>query len=162
MARELHYRPNLAARSLKTRLSRTIALLSDEVATDGYAGQIIEGSLAGAIAGDHMLFIGEFGGDRRLEEHLVSDFVARQVDGFVLASTFTRNVDLPKNLLDRRMVLANCLSRGPNRAAVIPDDLAAGHTAGEYLLSQGHAAGIYVVGETPVESDRCSWATPGD
>ena len=54
-ARELDYRPNLAARSLKTHLSRTVALLSDEVATDGYAGRIIEGSLEGAVASGHML-----------------------------------------------------------------------------------------------------------
>jgi len=148
-ARELDYRPNLAARSLKTHLSRTVALLSDEVATDGYAGRIIEGSLEGAVASDHMLFIGEFGGHRHLEDQLIADFLSRQVDGFVLASTYTRLVDLPAGLSDQRLVLANCLSRGATRAAVIPDALAAGHTAAEYLLSRGHASGIYLVGETP-------------
>jgi len=148
-ARDLDYRPNFAARSLKTQLSRTVALLSDEVATDGYAGQIIEGSLAGAVANHHMLFIGEFGGHRRLEEQLIADFLARQVDGFVLASTFTRLVGLPQGLAEQSVVLANCRSRGSTRMAVVPDDVAAGHTAAEYLLSRGHAGGIYLVGETP-------------
>ncbi len=148
-ARELDYRPNFAARSLKTQLSRTVALLSDEVATDGYAGQIVAGSLAGAVASDHMLFIGEFGGDRLLEEQLIADFLDRQVDGFVLASTFTRLVRLPEGLSDQSVVLANCLRRDSAWMSVVPDDLAAGHTAAEYLLSRGHAGGIYLVGETP-------------
>ena len=37
-ANELRYRPNLMARGLRTRVTNTIALITDTVATDAYAG----------------------------------------------------------------------------------------------------------------------------
>jgi LacI family transcriptional regulator len=148
-ARELDYRPNLAARLLKSQISRTVALLSDEVATDGYAGKIIAGSLARAVEAEHMLYVGEFGGDHRLENQLIVDFVSRQVDGFILASTFTRRINLSGQLNGHQVVLANCLSKPKMRSAVIPDDMAGGRTAAEYLLSRGHGERVFLVGETP-------------
>ncbi len=62
-AQELDYRPNLMARSLRTKVTRTIALVSDTIASDPYAGRAIHGSLAAAVANGHLLFIGETEGD---------------------------------------------------------------------------------------------------
>ena len=42
-ARELGYRPSLLARGLRTKLSQTIGLVSDVVATEPYAGELIRG-----------------------------------------------------------------------------------------------------------------------
>src|SRR4051812_43150420 len=44
-AQELDYRPNLMARSLRTKVTRTIALVSDTIASDPYAGRAIQGAL---------------------------------------------------------------------------------------------------------------------
>src|SRR3982750_4062245 len=74
-AQELDYRPNLMARSLRTKITRTIALVSDPI-----AGRAIHGSLAAAVAHGHLLFIGETEGDPLIEEKLISDFLDRQVD----------------------------------------------------------------------------------
>jgi LacI family transcriptional regulator len=41
-ARELNYRPNMLARSLRTHRSGTLGLLSDRIATDSYAGDVIQ------------------------------------------------------------------------------------------------------------------------
>jgi LacI family transcriptional regulator len=122
-AQELDYRPNLMARSLRTKVTRTIALVSDTIASDPYAGRAIHGSLAAAVAHGHLLFIGETEGDPVVEEKLISDFLDRQVDAFIYASMFTRYVRLPKLLKGRRVVLLNCLTRGARQAhhAVIPD-----------------------------------------
>jgi LacI family transcriptional regulator len=148
-ARELDYRPNLAARSLNSQLSRTVALLSDEVTLDGYAGQVISGALAASVGAEHMLLVGEFGGNRGVVNQMVIDFASRQIDGFVYATAFSRVVELPPILRDQRLVLVNCVSAGTPIASLIPDDLAAGRAAGEYILSRGHTSGIYLVGETP-------------
>src|SRR4029079_3732164 len=48
-ARELNYRPSLLARSLRTTVSQTIGLLSDVVASEPFAGEIIRGSMATAL-----------------------------------------------------------------------------------------------------------------
>jgi LacI family transcriptional regulator len=147
-AQELDYRPNLMARSLRTKVTRTIALVSDTIASDPYAGRAIHGSLAAAVAHGHLLFIGETEGDPVVEERLISDFLDRQVDAFVYASMFTRYVRVPKLLRGRPVVLLNCLTRAahPAQHAVIPDEVAAGWSAARTLLEAGHRQGIHLVG----------------
>jgi LacI family transcriptional regulator len=147
-AQELDYRPNLMARSLRTKVTRTVALVSDTLASDPYAGRAIQGCLAAAFAHGHLLFIGETEGDPVVEAKLISDFLDRQVDAFVYASMFTRYVRVPKLLRDRPVALLNCLTRAahPAQHAVIPDELAAGFTAARTLLDAGHRSGIHLVG----------------
>jgi len=147
-AQELDYRPNLMARSLRTKVTRTIALVSDTIAADPYAGRSIHGALAAAVARGHLLFIGETQGDPMIEERLISDFLDRQVDAFVYASMFTRYVRLPKLLRGRPVVLLNCLTRAvtPTQHAVVPDEARAGRSAARTLVESGHQAGIYLVG----------------
>jgi LacI family transcriptional regulator len=152
-ANELDYRPNLMARGLRTKKTRTVALVSDTIASDQYAGQAIHGSLAAAVAHGHLLFVGETGGDPRVEDGLIGDFLDRQVDAFVYASMFTRYVRLPKLLRGRPVVLLNCLTR-PTRTpgappAVVPDELAAGRCAADTLVEAGHHDGIFIVGDLP-------------
>src|SRR6478736_1615830 len=48
-ARELGYRPSLLARSLRTNQSQTLGLISDVIATEVFAGELIRGSLATAL-----------------------------------------------------------------------------------------------------------------
>src|SRR6476469_6156837 len=135
-ARELDYRPNLMARSLRTKVTRTVALLSDTLASEPCAGRVIDGSLAAAVAHGHLLFIGETGGDPVVEEKLISDFLDRQVDAFVYASMFTRYVRVPKLLHGRPVVLLNCLTRAarPAHHTVIPDELSAGWSAAKVVI----------------------------
>jgi LacI family transcriptional regulator len=147
-AQELDYRPNLMARSLRTKVTRTIALVSDTIASDPYAGRAIHGSLAAAVARGHLLFIGETEGDPLIEERLISDFIDRQVDAFVYASMFTRHVRVPKLLHGHPVVLLNCLTRATRPAyhAVVPDELTAGLDAARVVLEAGHRGGIHLVG----------------
>src|SRR4051812_10468315 len=147
-AQELDYRPNLMARSLRTKVTKTVALVSDTIASDPYAGKAIHGSLAAAVAHGHLLFIGETEGDPVVEEKLISDFLDRQVDAFIYASMFTRYVRVPKLLRGRPVVLLNCLTRaaGPAQHSIIPDELAAGASAARTLIDAGHRQGIHLVG----------------
>jgi LacI family transcriptional regulator len=149
-AQELDYRPNLMARSLRTKVTKTIALVSDTIASDPYAGRAIHGSLAAAVAHGHLLFIGETEGDPVIEEKLISDFLDRQVDAFIYASMFTRHVRVPKLLHGRSVVLLNCLTRAarPAHHAIIPDELTAGRSAARTLLDAGHRQRIHLVGQT--------------
>jgi LacI family transcriptional regulator, galactose operon repressor len=147
-AQELDYRPNLMARSLRTKVTRTVALVSDTIASDPYAGRVIQGALAAAVAQGHLLFIGETEGDPVIEEKLISDFLDRQVDAFVYASMFTRYVRVPKQLKGRPVVLLNCLTRAAKPAyhSVIPDELSAGWGAAKTVIDAEHREGIHLVG----------------
>jgi LacI family transcriptional regulator len=149
-ATDLGYRPNLTARSLRTKVTRTIALISDTIATQQYGGAMVYGSLAAALEEEHLLFVTETQGNPETEERLVEDLLGRQVDGFVYASMFTRAVTLPKALAGHPVVLLNCLSTGDEALpTVLPDERAAGRSAVRVLLERGHRDGIVVVGETP-------------
>ncbi|WP_432824876.1 LacI family DNA-binding transcriptional regulator [Dactylosporangium sp. CA-092794] len=146
-ARELDYRPNLTARSLRTKHTQTIGLVSDTIATDAFAGEIIRGSTAAALTRQHLIFLGETEGDPATEKRLVQDMLDRGVDGFLYASMYTREIRIPAALRGHPVVLVNCLSR-VRAPSVVPDERSAGRTAATALLEAGHRDRVYVVGES--------------
>ena len=150
-ARELSYRPNLMARSLRTKVTRTIALISDLIVTEQYAGQLVHGSLATAVKHQHLLVVSETEGDPGVEAGLVDDLLGRQVDGFVYATMFTRQVRVPRPLTGHPLVLLNCVAPNRRVPTILPDEVGAGRAAAGALLRAGHGAGVYVVGERPPE-----------
>ena len=153
-AAELDYRPNLTARSLRTKVTRTIALVSDTIATGPYGGAMVRGALSAALEEEHLLFVTETDGDGEVETRLVEDLLARQVDGFAYASMATRRVTVPKALAGHPVVLLNCTAGDGALPTVLPDERAAGRSAARVLLECGHRDGIVVLGETPPRCTR--------
>ena len=150
-ARELDYRPNLLARSLRTNLSQTIGLISDVVATEPFAGHLIRSSMTTALLHEHLLFIGESEGDPEVEQQLVRSMLDRGVGGFLYASSCTRVAELSPLLKAQRLVLLNCVSVDDDATAVVPDEEGGGRLAAGTLLDAGHRSGIVLVGETPAD-----------
>jgi LacI family transcriptional regulator len=151
-ARELNYRPNLLARSLRTNLSQTIGLISDVIATEPFAGEIVRGSVSTALRSEHMLLIGETEGDAELEKRLVQNMLDRGVGGFIYAALSTRLTRVSPALREHPLVLLNCVARRKTDTSVVPDEISAGRTAVRALLAAGHTDGIYVVGEAPAST----------
>ncbi|MBV9920579.1 MAG: LacI family DNA-binding transcriptional regulator, partial [Pseudonocardia sp.] len=48
-ATALGYRPNLAARNLRSHTSRIVGLVSDAIAAEPYAGEMVRGAYASAL-----------------------------------------------------------------------------------------------------------------
>jgi LacI family transcriptional regulator len=148
-AAELGYRPNQTARSLRTRVSRTIGFVSDTIATEPFAGETVRGATNAAVERGYLLLIAEAVGDAELERRLIDEMLDRQVDGLIYASMFTREVTVPDAVPVHRLVLLNALAPGVEVPAVVPDELAAGRAAAEVLLEAGHRDGIHLVGKAP-------------
>jgi LacI family transcriptional regulator len=148
-ARELDYRPNLLARSLRTNLSQTVGLISDTIASDVFAGNMIRSSLVTALNNDHLLFVGESEGDEAVETQLIQSMLDRGVSGFIYASMFTREVRLNPLLVNRPLVLLNCVTQDAPVSSVVPAELQGGRAAVRALLEHAHRDSIYLVGETP-------------
>jgi LacI family transcriptional regulator len=146
-AHELRYRPDLMARGLRTRVTNTVALVTDAVASEPYAGELVAGALAAAAARGYLLFVCETGEDPELEARLVEELLARHVDAYLYATFFTREVELPPVLRGQRVVLLNCRAPGSGLPCVLPDEVAAGRSAATALLHAGHREGIWLVGE---------------
>jgi LacI family transcriptional regulator len=148
-SRELGYRPSLLARSLRTNQSQTLGLISDVIATEVFAGEMVRGSLATALLHDHLLFIGETEGNLDVERRVINGMVDRGVSGFIYASMYTRRVRLSKTLRSQPLILLNCTTSAPGVSTVIPDEREAGRAATRALVRFGHREGIVLVGEQP-------------
>jgi LacI family transcriptional regulator len=144
-AEELGYRPNVAARSLRTRKTDTIAFVSDVVATTRFAGDLIRGALDAARERDHVLLIAETQGDAAFEQHAIDAMLDRQVDGVIYAAMATRRLTVPPALLTGPVVLLNATSPDA-QPCVVPDDERAGRTAVAALLDKGHHDRIALIG----------------
>ncbi|GIJ20654.1 LacI family DNA-binding transcriptional regulator [Micromonospora lutea] len=144
-AEELGYRPNVAARSLRTRKTATIAFVSDIVATTRFAGGLIRGALDAARERDHVLLITETQGDATFERYAIEAILDRQVDGVIYAAMATRRLAVPPAILGGPVVLLNATSP-ESLPCVLPDDEGAGAMAAETLLAEGHRDRIAVIG----------------
>ncbi|WP_233558963.1 LacI family DNA-binding transcriptional regulator [Micromonospora radicis] len=152
-AEELGYRPNIAARSLRTRKTATIAFVSDIVATTRFAGGLIRGALDAARERDHVLLITETQGDAAFEQYAIETMLDRQVDGVIYAAMATRRLAVPPAILAGRVVLLNATS-SEELPCVLPDDERAGGTIAETLLAYGHRDRIALIGRNrPKEHD---------
>lgn len=146
-AAEMNYRPNLMARSLRTVVSRPVAIISDTLVTEPYGGELIGGCLAAAAHHGRLTFIGETRRDPDLEAALVEEFLAEQVSDFLFATVYPREVRVPTQLLGGRVVLLNCAAGNDDMAAVLPDEVDAGRIAARVLLDAGIRDRIYLVGD---------------
>src|SRR5438094_10049508 len=85
-AKELGYRPNPAARSLRLNKTATIALISDTVVTTRFAGAMIRGALNAARERDHVVLITETQGDPDIERDAIAAMLHRQGGGVIYAA----------------------------------------------------------------------------
>jgi LacI family transcriptional regulator len=151
-AAELGYRPNVAARSLRTQKTSTLAFISDIVATTRFAGDMIRGALDAAREHDHVLLIAETQGDESFEKHAIEAILDRQVDGVIYAAMATRQLGMPAALETQPTVLLNAANGV--RPCVLPDDEQAGHAVATALIEAGHSHRIGLIGRNRLkESD---------
>ena len=144
-ARELGYRPNLAARALRTDKTRTIAIISDHVATTRFASGLIRGALAAAEKAKHVALLLETGGDPAREAQAIEAVLDRQVDGIIFAAMRSREVFVPDVIIPVPVVMLNAAS-GKFPIAVIQDEYQGGRTAVGLLTESGVKDGIVLLG----------------
>lgn len=147
-ARELDYRPNPAARSLRLGTTHTVGFISDEVTVTRYASAMIRGLLDVADEHDRGVLIAETGNHPKQLEKALAFMVDRQVDGIVFGSLTARHLDLPPLPSDIRVVTANATSDS-GHSAVLPAEHEAGYRMAKELLDAGHTTGIAIVGFAP-------------
>lgn len=148
-AAQLGYRPNLAAKALRTDKTHTIAFISDYVATTRYANGLIRGALAAAQEAGHVLLLLETGGEPVREVQAIEAALDRQVDGIIFAAMRAREVFVPTLPAATRVVMLNgTSSRFP--LSVLPDEYAGGRSAVDLLVAAGHRDHIALVGHNQI------------
>jgi LacI family transcriptional regulator len=153
-AAELGYRPNVAARSLRTQKSSTFAFISDIVATTRFAGDMIRGAIDAAREHEHVLLIAETQGDQSFEQYAIEAMLDRQVDGVIYAAMATRELTVPAALVTHPTVLLNAES-SDGLPCVLPDDEQAGRAVATALIEAGHRNRIGLIGRNRLkEGDK--------
>lgn len=139
-ANEMGYVPNLLARSLKTKQSHTIGVLSDGVASVPFAGPMLRGAQTTAWNDGYLLMLIDTGGRAELDAPAVKSLMQRNIEGLILATEYHRFVDVP---LVPRSIPAVVLDGTPamDRAdidSVVPDEEQGAYDAVRFLLDRGH------------------------
>ncbi len=144
-AGQLGYRPNVAARALRTDKTHTIAFISDYVATTRYASGLIRGALEAAQAAAHVMLLLETGGEPAREVQAIEAALDRQVDGIIFAAMRAREVFVPELPASTRVVMLNGTSSRFG-LSVLPDEFGGGRAAVELLRAAGITDGIALIG----------------
>lgn len=134
----LDYRPSYSARHMRTRSSRLIGFVTDEVATTPYAVDMIKGAHEASWAQSRLLLVVSAGRDLSVTEEAVDMLLERQVEGIVYAAMYHRPVRLPDNIIKVPTVLANCYVEDRSLPSVVPDEFQGGRDATLNLLEHGH------------------------
>lgn len=131
------YRPSSLARSLKTKRTRTIGMISDEIAATPYAGRMLAGAQEAAREHGYLLFLVDTGADVAVERDAIRALAAHQVDAMIYACMWHRVVEVPQEL-SRDTVLLDCRTDGGTHRSVVPDEYGGGAAAARLLLEAGH------------------------
>lgn len=150
IAKELNYRPNLYARNLKTRQSRTIGIITEDM-TVFNAPPIIDG--IGACCekrGYHYLLenlrLNKLGispvldvNDHSVIVNEAVDFMmSMQVDGLIYLGCHSHKVLHLPSIGDTQFVCTYCSCTDSSVPSVLYDDKKAGYDVARYLIKEGH------------------------
>ena len=146
-ADKLGYRPNVAARSLRTERTQSIAFISDVVATTRYAMGLIRGALQAAEEQNHVMLVLETNGEPARETEAINAALDRGVDGIIFAAMRAREIFVPDIPLRVPVVMLNSTSsRFPT--SVLPDEDRGGRDAVRLLAEAGVRSGIALLGQS--------------
>lgn len=136
--RELGYRPNAAARNLRSQRTHTIGLISDEIATTPFASQMIQGAQDEAWAHNLLILLINTGTDKRMKRDAAEALLERQVDGILYATMYHREVHPPQAVYEVPTVLVDCFVSDRSLPSVTPEEVNSARIATELLIKRGH------------------------
>ncbi|BAS28047.1 substrate-binding domain-containing protein [Limnochorda pilosa] len=150
--RELNYRPNLLARSLRSRESRTVGLVISDI-SNPFFPEVARGC-EDALAGyDYSLILCNTDEDPVKEDHYLSVLWSKQVDGILLVPTAGQHATLGRMLaaglpvvyLDREVTAAPA-------TAVMSQNREGAYEATRLLLERGHRQVAMITGKQGLSS----------
>jgi len=153
-ARDLGYRPNRSARSLRTRSSHLVGFITDAIATSPFAGSIIEAAQDVAVEHGKLLMLANTGGNRDIERTAIGTLLEHQVEALMIAAMYLREVEPPPHIDEVPSVYVNCFTKSEDSTAFIPDEVYGGHAVTRLLLDRGHQRIAFINGERSFLASR--------
>jgi LacI family transcriptional regulator len=153
---QLGFRPDLTARHLRMQRTHTIGLVTDEIASSPFAGQIVRAAQDVAWSTGRLVFVVNTGGDVEVEATAVRERLDRRVDGLIYAANFLREVTVVPDMKAVPTVLVNCFpaETAIQLPAVVPAERHGGGLAVQRLIDAGHREIVYLAGEEHMTATR--------
>lgn len=136
-ASTLNYHTSRLARSLKTRRSMIIGLISDVVSTSPYAGGIILGAQDAARCNGYVLLTASTSNHADLEQREIQTMRGYETDGYLLARMSDCVTDVPEGLRDQKVVVVDARDRRGIFPSISPDEYQMGEDALSRLAHAG-------------------------
>lgn len=152
-ASELNYHPSVAARSLTSRRTMTLALLVPDI-TNPFYFVLIRGVQRRAAAAGYSQILVNTEESAELESYHISTS-AKGTDGIVLAASRLGDEELAKAALEVPLVAVN--RSIPKVASVVVDTPSGMAQAVDHLASLGHRQVAYLSGPSSSWSDARRW-----
>jgi DNA-binding LacI/PurR family transcriptional regulator len=128
-ALELGYRPNVAARALRTGVARSVALVVPDI-TNPFFGRVLRGAQRAAQRAGYTVVLVDIGNDRAWEAQSLQALLAGPADGLLLFEA-----ELPPGATEHAIQI----EMRPGRLPVVRLDVEAGvDCALDHLLDIGH------------------------
>jgi DNA-binding LacI/PurR family transcriptional regulator len=149
VARELNYRPNFTARSLKNGQSRTIGVITEDL-TVFNTPEIVDGIDAYCENNGYHYILGNLRFNKRFGNHPdpdecaklvhshVDTMLSKQVNGIIYIGYHSRAISPVYNYNEIPFVYTYCYSTDPNIPCVLYDDQKAAYEATQLLIDRGH------------------------
>lgn len=152
IAKDLNYRPNLYARNLKTRQSRTIGIITEDI-TVFNAPPIIDGIGSCCEERGYHYFLENLRLynlgispllDVNEQSSIVNDAIdfmmSMQVDGLIYLGSHSHKVVHLPSIGDTHFICSYCSCTDTSIPSVLYDDRKAGYDVAKYLINSGHSA----------------------
>jgi LacI family transcriptional regulator len=135
---------------------RQIAMIYDQIATSPEPIVSIDGAREEAWKTGHVIAAFQTYNDGEMEPRTIDIAVRNRVDAVIYATAMTRQVEVPASLYDLGIpvVLLNCFSIDRHFPAVVPGEVAGGHSATNALIEAGHRRIAHITGEMWMDAAR--------
>lgn len=144
-ADRLGYQANALARSLPSGRSYSVGLITGD-SFGRFSIPVLLGAEDALGAGEISVFLCDSRDDPIREQHYVRTLLARRVDGFVVTGRLTDPRPPLAGTGSVPVVYAMTSCTDPSACAVVPDDVAGGRLAVEYLVESGRRRIGHVTG----------------
>ena len=154
-ARRLGYIAPLSGAILRPEVTvPRIGFMVDQLATSPEAAIAIDGINVAARANGMIVIAAQTANDVQAQKQIVHAFADQGVSCLVYMTIFTREVELPEEVLelDVPVFLLNCYTDSQAHPAVVPSEIAGGQRSTRHLIEHGHRRIATITGEIWMEA----------
>lgn len=136
-ARQLNYRPNAVALSLRSQRTFTLGVLTWRGAS-GFPQEMLHSTLETASAAGYLTLFMDTPDGLDHDHRAVSALLDRRVDAILVVAPELVEYPIPDVLASTQKILINCADPEHAVTSIVPDELGAAACATQILIDHGH------------------------